>query len=59
MVGHTCPVHAAVWIVALAAVVTAASALSGRLPLPAPLNLTLVGLVASFVPGVARGRAPC
>lgn len=48
--------HAAAWIVALAAVVTGASALSRRLPLPAPLTLTLVGLAASFVPGVPSVR---
>lgn len=48
--------HAAAWIVALAAVVITASALSRRLPLPAPLSLTLVGLAASFVPGVPPVR---
>ncbi len=46
----------AVWVVALAAVVTGASALSRRLPIPAPLCLTLVGLVASLVPGVPLVR---
>lgn len=49
-------VHAAVWVVALAAVVTAASALSRRVPIPPPLVLTLVGLAASFVPGVPSVR---
>ncbi len=44
--------HVALWVVALVAVVTAASVLSRRLPQPAPLSLTLVGLAASFVPGV-------
>ncbi len=48
--------HAAVWIVALAAVVTAASALSRRVPLPPPLSLTVLGLAASFVPGVPPVR---
>ena len=41
---------------ALAVVVTAASALSRRFPQPAPLSLTLVGLAASFVPGVPMIR---
>jgi CPA1 family monovalent cation:H+ antiporter len=45
-------VHVALWLVALAVVVTAASALSKRLPQPAPLSLTLVGLAASFAPFV-------
>jgi Na+/H+ antiporter len=49
-------VHVALWLVALAAVVIAASALSRRLPQPAPLSLTLVGLAASFVPGVPAVR---
>lgn len=49
-------VHVAVWVVALAAVVTGASALSRRVGLPAPLTLTLVGLAASFVPGVPAVR---
>ena len=48
--------HVALWVVALAVVVTAASALSRRLPQPAPLSLTLVGLAASFVPGVPTIR---
>lgn len=48
--------HVALWLVALAAVVTAASSLSRRLPQPAPLSLTLVGLVASFIPGVPEVR---
>jgi monovalent cation/hydrogen antiporter len=49
-------VHVALWLVVLAAVVIAASALSRRLPQPAPLSLTLVGLAASFVPGVPTFR---
>jgi Na+/H+ antiporter len=49
-------VHVALWIVALAAVVIAASILSRRLPQPAPLSLTLVGLAASFIPGVPTVR---
>lgn len=48
--------HAAAWIVALAAVVTAASALSRRVPVPPPLVLTIVGLAASLVPGVPAVR---
>lgn len=48
--------HAAVWVVALAAVVTAASALSRRVPLPPPLSLTIAGLVASLLPGVPLVR---
>ncbi len=48
--------HVAVWVVALTAVVIAASALSRRLPQPAPLSLTLVGLAASFLPGVPAVR---
>src|SRR6478752_5107873 len=49
---ETWRVHVALWLVALAVVVTAASAVSKRLPQPAPLSLTLVGLAASFVPAV-------
>jgi CPA1 family monovalent cation:H+ antiporter len=49
-------VHAGVWVVALVAVVTAASALSRRSPFPAPLTLPLVGLAASFVPDVPHVR---
>jgi Na+/H+ antiporter len=45
-------VHTAAWIIALVAVVTAATWLSRRMPFPAPLVLTVVGVVASFVPGV-------
>lgn len=48
--------HDAAWIVALAVVVTAASALSKRLPIPPPLTLTLIGLVASLLPGVPAVR---
>lgn len=44
--------HTAVGIVALVAAVTLVSGLSQWLPLPAPLVLTLVGLGASYVPGV-------
>lgn len=44
--------HDAAWIVALAVAVIAASALSKKLPVPPPLTLTLIGLVASLVPGV-------
>ncbi|MGI8434764.1 MAG: cation:proton antiporter, partial [Nocardioidaceae bacterium] len=39
-------------IVALAAAVTLVSELSRKLPVPAPLMLTVVGLIASFVPGI-------
>jgi CPA1 family monovalent cation:H+ antiporter len=49
-------VHVAAWVVALAAVVIAASLFSRRLPQPAPLSLTLVGLAVSFVPGVPTVR---
>ena len=45
-------VHSAGWIVALGATVIAVSGLSRRAPVPAPLLLTLVGVVASFVPGI-------
>jgi monovalent cation/hydrogen antiporter len=45
-------VHTAVEIVALVAVVTAVTGLSRRMPIPAPLVLTVVGLIASFLPGV-------
>ncbi len=44
----------AVELVALVAVVTLVSGASRRLPLPAPLLLTLVGLLASYVPGVPQ-----
>ena len=44
--------HAALWIVALVATVTAVTALARRGPVPAPFLLTVVGLVASFLPGV-------
>jgi Na+/H+ antiporter len=54
--GTLCCVSAAAWIVALFAVVTAGSALSRRVSLPAPLLLTVVGLLASFVPGVPNVR---
>ncbi len=46
--------HVALWLVVLAAVVTATSAVSHRLALPAPLVLTVVGIGASFVPGVPQ-----
>lgn len=46
--------HVGLWLVALAVVVTATSALSRRLSTPAPLVLTVVGLVASFIPGVPQ-----
>ncbi|MGH3446048.1 MAG: Na+/H+ antiporter [Nocardioidaceae bacterium] len=42
----------AVWIIALVALVTFASGVSGRLPLPTPLVLTVVGVAASYIPGV-------
>jgi monovalent cation/hydrogen antiporter len=45
-------VHAALWIVVLVATVTAVTALARRGPVPAPLLLTVVGLVASYLPGV-------
>lgn len=48
----TCSVHIAVGIVALIAVVTFVTAMSRRLPLPAPLLLTVVGVIGSYVPGV-------
>ncbi|HEY7044053.1 MAG TPA: Na+/H+ antiporter [Nocardioidaceae bacterium] len=44
--------QSALWIVVLAATVTLVSGLSRRAGVPAPLFLTLVGLVASYVPGV-------
>ena len=47
---------AALWVVALAVAVTAASALSRRMPVPPPLVLTIVGLAASFAPGVPGVR---
>ena len=45
-------VHAALWIVVLVATVTAVTALARRGPVPSPLLLTVVGLVASYIPGV-------
>jgi CPA1 family monovalent cation:H+ antiporter len=45
-------VHAALWIVVLVATVTAVTALARRGPVPAPLVLTVVGLVASYIPGI-------
>jgi CPA1 family monovalent cation:H+ antiporter len=45
-------VHTAVEIVALVAVVTAVTGLARRIPFPAPLVLTVFGVIASFVPGV-------
>lgn len=45
-------VHLAAEIVALVAVVTLVSALAPRLPIPAPLVLTVVGVGASYLPGV-------
>ena len=45
-------VHTAAEILALFAVVTAVTGFSRRMPVPAPLVLTVVGLVGSFVPGV-------
>ncbi len=44
--------HAALWIVVLVATVTAVTALARRGPVPAPFLLTVVGLVASYLPGV-------
>ena len=44
--------HAALWIVALVATVTVVTGLSRRSPVPAPLLLTVVGVVASFIPGI-------
>ena len=44
--------HAALWIVVLVATVTAVTALARRGPVPSPLLLTVVGLVASYLPGV-------
>lgn len=44
--------HTAVGIVALVATVTLVTAFSGRLPVPAPLVLVVVGLLASFVPQI-------
>ena len=44
--------HSALWIVVLVATVTAVTAVSRRAPLPAPLLLTVVGVVASFIPDV-------
>ena len=46
------PVHAALWIVVLVATVTAVTALARRGPVPSPLLLTVVGLGASYIPGV-------
>src|SRR5262245_34510098 len=51
-------VHSALWVVALIATVTAVTAMSRRAPLPAPLLLTVVGLVASYVPGVPGVELP-
>jgi monovalent cation/hydrogen antiporter len=44
-------VETAAEIIVLVAVVTAATGLSRRLPVPAPLVLTVVGLITSFIPG--------
>ncbi len=44
--------HPALWIVAIVAVVTAVSAVSHRFSVPAPLALTVVGVVGSFLPWV-------
>jgi monovalent cation/hydrogen antiporter len=47
-------VHLALTLVVLVSVVTAVGALARRFGLPAPLILTLVGAVASFVPYIPR-----
>ncbi len=44
--------HSALWIVVLVATVTAVTGFSRRAPIPAPLLLTVVGLAASYVPGI-------
>ncbi|HWL97311.1 MAG TPA: Na+/H+ antiporter [Nocardioidaceae bacterium] len=46
--------HLALTLVVLVSVVTAVGALARRFELPAPLILTLVGAVASFVPFIPR-----
>jgi monovalent cation/hydrogen antiporter len=54
--GHFVVVDTAVGIVALVAVVTFVTALSRRFPVPAPLVLTIVGVVGSFLPWVPQVR---
>jgi Na+/H+ antiporter len=49
-------VDTAVEIIAVVAVVTAVTGLSRRLPVPAPLVLTVFGLIGSFIPGVPEIR---
>lgn len=50
--GHDQRVELALLLVSMAAVVLAATALSDRLHVPAPLLLIVVGAAASYVPGV-------